>query len=232
MHFALPFDPSDPVMNGEKHTWQKIGATFSEANAVIFDIGAHHGLFVESLRQLFPKTNITAYLFEANPNSAIALQNKFRQQEQIKILPFAVHSENGITDLHIPNKTPDHGSIFWREHFTKPNTSTVSIQTIALSSFLQSQNISQVDYLKIDTEGNENNVLRGLGNYLKDGTLKYIQFEYGGTFLDANETLKSTFELLSKYEIYRILPNSLKKVKFKNAHEDFKYANFLAKYAS
>ncbi len=45
-------------------------------------------------------------------------------------------------------------------------------------------NIEYIDFLKIDTEGYELNVLLGFEDFLKN--IKIIQFEYGGTFLDNN----------------------------------------------
>lgn len=43
-------------------------------------------------------------------------------------------------------------------------------------------NVGKVDFLKIDTEGFEFDVLKGFGKALRD--VQFIQFEYGGTFMD------------------------------------------------
>ena len=51
--------------------------------------------------------------------------------------------------------------------------------------YVISQNIKTIDFLKIDTEGYELNVLYGFEDFLEN--IKIIQFEYGGTFLD-NDT--------------------------------------------
>jgi FkbM family methyltransferase len=53
--------------------------------------------------------------------------------------------------------------------------------------YMIENNIESVDFLKIDTEGYELNVLRGFDNLLEK--VKIIQFEYGGTFLDNNTKL-------------------------------------------
>ena len=49
------------------------------------------------------------------------------------------------------------------------------------------KNIKTIDFLKIDTEGYELNVLQGFEDFLEN--IKIIQFEYGGTFLDNNTKL-------------------------------------------
>jgi FkbM family methyltransferase len=48
-------------------------------------------------------------------------------------------------------------------------------------------NIKNIDFLKIDTEGYELNVIQGFDNFLEN--INIIQFEYGGTFLDNNVKL-------------------------------------------
>jgi FkbM family methyltransferase len=53
--------------------------------------------------------------------------------------------------------------------------------------YVESKNIKNIDFLKIDTEGYELNVLKGFEDFLKN--IKIIQFEYGGTFLDNNTKL-------------------------------------------
>ena len=50
--------------------------------------------------------------------------------------------------------------------------------------YVISKNIEKIDFLKIDTEGYELNVLQGFEECLEN--IKIIQFEYGGTFLDNN----------------------------------------------
>ena len=51
-------------------------------------------------------------------------------------------------------------------------------------NYIIEKNIGHIDFLKIDTEGHELDVLKGFEEYLKK--VKIIQFEYGGTFLDSN----------------------------------------------
>ena len=56
--------------------------------------------------------------------------------------------------------------------------------------------IKNVDFLKIDTEGYELNVLEGFDDFLEN--VKIIQFEYGGTFLDNNVKLIDVINYLKE----------------------------------
>ncbi len=55
------------------------------------------------------------------------------------------------------------------------------------NDYIAEKKITTIDFLKIDTEGYELNVLQGFEDFLVN--VKIIQFEYGGTYLDNNTKL-------------------------------------------
>jgi FkbM family methyltransferase len=67
--------------------------------------------------------------------------------------------------------------------------------------YVINKNIETIDFLKIDTEGYELNVLRGFDNFLEN--IKIIQFEYGGTFLDNNIKLIDVIKYLQNKNFYK-----------------------------
>lgn len=67
--------------------------------------------------------------------------------------------------------------------------------------YVINNNVKQIDFLKIDTEGYELNVLQGFEDTLEN--VKIIQFEYGGTFLDNNTKLLDVKEYLEKKGFYK-----------------------------
>ena len=64
-------------------------------------------------------------------------------------------------------------------------------------NYIMENNVKTIDFVKIDTEGYELNVLRGFEDYLAQ--VKIIQFEYGGTFLDNNTKLIDVIKYLEQY---------------------------------
>lgn len=62
-------------------------------------------------------------------------------------------------------------------------------------------NIEKIDFLKIDTEGYELQVLKGFGDFLQNVTI--IQFEYGGTFLDNNIKLIDVIKYLEQQGFHK-----------------------------
>jgi FkbM family methyltransferase len=67
--------------------------------------------------------------------------------------------------------------------------------------YITNNNITKIDFLKIDTEGFELNVLQGFGDFLEN--IKIIQFEYGGTFLDSKKKLIDVIECLQQNGFYK-----------------------------
>ena len=69
------------------------------------------------------------------------------------------------------------------------------------NDYIINNNIKNIDFLKIDTEGYELNVLQGFEDYLEN--IKIIQFEYGGTFLDNNKKLIDVINYLEQKGFYK-----------------------------
>jgi FkbM family methyltransferase len=69
------------------------------------------------------------------------------------------------------------------------------------NDYIISKNIQNIDFLKIDTEGYELDVLQGFEDFLKN--IKIIQFEYGGTFLDNNIKLIDVIKYLESNGFYK-----------------------------
>ena len=86
--------------------------------------------------------------------------------------------------------------------------------------------IDTIDFLKIDTEGFELNVLRGFEDFLEN--IKIIQFEYGGTFLDNNTKLIDVITYLGSKGFYKFsyLTNS-GPVLITNFNDHYQYCNIV-----
>lgn len=67
--------------------------------------------------------------------------------------------------------------------------------------YIIKNNIKNIDFLKIDTEGFEFDVLKGFEECLQEN-VKIIQFEYGGTFLDNKIKLIEVIDYLKQRGFY------------------------------
>ena len=99
------------------------------------------------------------------------------------------------------------------------------------SNFCEGNKIEKISFLKIDVEGNELSVLKGAEKYISAGKVDYIQFEYGGTFIDAHILLKDVFEFFKNkpYTISKMMSSGLKTTPtYSREFENFQYANYVA----
>lgn len=92
--------------------------------------------------------------------------------------------------------------------------------------YVINNNIKNIDFLKIDTEGYEFNVLQGFEDFLEN--IKIIQFEYGGTFLDNNVKLIDIINYLKQKGFYKFsyLTNNGTKI-ITDFRDHYKYCNIV-----
>lgn len=90
--------------------------------------------------------------------------------------------------------------------------------------YCSENNITEIDFLKIDVEGFELKVLIGFGDYLKN--TKYIQFEYGVGLNDAGFKLSDITNYLIKFgfeKFYYQTNNGL--VEIESFKDDWRWCN-------
>jgi hypothetical protein len=106
----------------------------------------------------------------------------------------------------------------------------IYVDTSTVDIYCEKFNINKINFLKIDTEGAELDVLKGSENMLKNNKIDHIQFEYGGCFLDSNTTLQQLCKHMSiyNYQLYKIEKDNITIInEFDNSLENFIYSNFL-----
>lgn len=144
-------------------------------NDIIFDIGAHNGEKSIKLINFFSKI----VLVEPQPNCIEILKNKFSKLENAIIVQAGLSSKEEILDLKINSSNPLIST--FSEHWDKGRfknskwDKTLKIKTITLDKLISKY--GQPSYIKIDVEGFEYNVIKGLSK--KTGI---ISFEFTSEF--------------------------------------------------
>ena len=130
-------------------------------NPVIIDAGANIGLSALWFLALYP--SCTLHCFEPDPESFALLAQNTGSYASARIQCAAVDEIDGVVPLLITGRLSDHRVL-------KPGSpeSGVPVRSLRLDSYLHRANISRVDLLKLDVEGSELSVLRGLGDRIYD----------------------------------------------------------------
>ena len=149
-------------------------------NMVIFDVGAYVGNYSVALHEIFPNAEI--YAFEPFNESFKALQENVKQHNQIKIFNTAISNYNGEANLYV-NSLTETNSLLASEktdsvidELIKTKT-TEQVKVVTVDQFCHLHQISSIDFLKIDIQGNGLKALEGCKDLLKSGRIRVIQVE-------------------------------------------------------
>jgi FkbM family methyltransferase len=123
---------------------------------VVLDIGAHIGLF--SL-YAHAKGASQVFAFEPNPMNFEALTNNVLLNNARNIHAFRIAVLPGFhsTTFHIPSgKSKDRSSAF---EIVKESHNDILVDCISLDEFIGQNKLSRIDFLKLDAEGSEYDIL-------------------------------------------------------------------------
>ena len=155
---------------------------------VYFDVGANEGQSIERFKKINPQSNI--HSFEPHPGLCKKLVQNFSTDKSIKInnlgvadikneLYFNIYKYHKISSF-VP---VDKNSKFSKSRIlsSKSNEeefkSTVKIDITNIDSYCEENNISEIDFIKIDTQGYESKILLGMEKMLSKEKVSIIELE-------------------------------------------------------
>jgi FkbM family methyltransferase len=104
------------------------------------------------------------------------------------------------------------------------------VKVSRLDTLVEEGIIQGADFIKIDTEGFELEVFKGMGKTIEKCKPKFIQFEFNILQLKPGYTVFDIAKLLPYYEFYRLLPNGWLKIKQDSFLDNiFIFSNIVAK---
>jgi FkbM family methyltransferase len=220
----------DMRTNGELRLLREVAPSLR----VAFDVGANVGDWIERLLSVAPEIS-RVYAFEPSRSAYDRLSSRsFPSSVVSRQIGFS--SNPGTATLHVFGEASGMNSLHDRRGLEDgwgigPATSTEDVTLDTLDRFCESEKISAVDFLKIDTEGHEVDVLEGARESLSKGIFAMIQFEYGGTYIDSRRLLKDVFALFTpvNYTVFLVTPHGLVAYpRYDQRLENFQYKNFVA----
>jgi FkbM family methyltransferase len=190
---------------------------------VVFDVGANIGNYAIMLNSLAP--NATIHSFELDPNTAAALRKNCEGLESVFVHSYGLGRETGPVEFFsYQGEASELSSIRTAIH----NHVSYSIQTTLIrcgDDVCAEFNIEYVDFLKIDAEGSDFDVLQGFTAMISKQLIKVIQFEHQG-----GRYLKDFYDFLEPmgYAIGKIYANYVEFRPHSAALEEFLGPNYIA----
>lgn len=178
------------------------------SGATVIDIGANIGRHAIPLaKQIGPEGLL--YAFEPIPLMRNILKDKIFAADlnNVAVFPFALSKERSVADFnYIPNLPEESG--LQRRHIY--NAVPSEFQNIKVGVFKLDELIpieSKVDFVKIDVEGGELDVLKGSLRLLKSAQ-PIVAFECGAaSFLGYHKTPEEIFKIFDvlEYQVFSIV---------------------------
>lgn len=181
--------------------------------AVIFDIGACEGEDSIRYSNLFETAKV--YSFEPLPDNykkCVENISKFAS-DRINVFQIALSSSNGFATFYVSSGNPEgvnqsdwnygnkssslyppdfsYNKLEWLK-FEKE----IEVEIQTLSSFCEKQSIAQIDFIHMDVQGAELDVLKGAGDKLK--SIKAIWLEVENVSMYKGQPLKKDVEIFMK----------------------------------
>jgi FkbM family methyltransferase len=215
--------------NGEAENVKR----FLKDGGVFFDVGANLGHMTNIA--VSSSANVSAYAFE--PIEKIFSRLICNVPKSVNTYLMAVDRQEGSRQFYEWGDEEcinGAGAFYYRDvllpHF-KGVYQTLEVPTVSIDAFWKGNNLDYIDYLKIDVEGGEEDVIMGAIDMIERNKIGVVHFEYGSTFLLSNITLKGLygFFLNRGYVFYRICPTGLIEIsEWKVDLENYEYANYIA----
>ncbi|MBD1158908.1 FkbM family methyltransferase [Pelagibacterales bacterium SAG-MED19] len=191
---------------------------------IIFDIGGHKGESISFFLKNFDVNKIISFEpsptnFEKLKKNTLQFEKKYKntqiflenfgigqKKEKLKLKQHSESSSSTINDFNVESNYLKRKNKFLnlKNNFFKE----VDINVITLEDYIIKNDIKKIDLLKIDTEGYEFDVLRGLKDKLS--LVGFLMFEHHyDDMLKKEYTFKDINKLLKKYNFKKIFKSRM-----------------------
>ncbi len=146
----------------------------AQSGDVVWDVGANVGLYTEEFLNRVGDTG-KVYAFEPAPGSVRALINRFEKHANVSILSYALGDSNGEVEMLFDEKDPT--SVINKIVTTGDGEKGDMIRIRTADSVVDSEEAPLPNVIKIDVEGHELSVIKGMRSILSSNSLKCIAIE-------------------------------------------------------
>lgn len=197
----------------------------------VFDIGANVGAWAELALRNNPA--IRLHCFEPSFATYQRLVTRVGHLPNVICNNVGLSSMQGVSQLLVFHDGDGMNSMYRRtgleDRGLAPQEKVETIRLDTVDAYVQAQGIKTIEFAKVDVEGHELEVFKGMRQLLAAGQIKVIQFEYGGCNIDARVLLKDIFEYFQSFEyaFFKLYPRTLRRIeRYDQRLENLQYQNW------
>lgn len=156
----------------------RLGKVWNRPVGTFFDVGANDGATIRLVREKFKDCRIVS--FEPHPNTFKSLSENTKNQQNIELINIALGSVSGQRTMYEYDASVLN-SLIPNAQFAvrfKKDAKEIQVNCITIDRFCAERDINRIDVLKIDTEGNDFDVLKGAASMLEKGAVQFIYIEF------------------------------------------------------
>jgi len=219
-------------ISGEEYVIKQVLSQYIKQPApFFFDVGANQGDYSLELRSSFPHAHIFA--FEPNPYTFKILKSKLNLSTDICCcLGLGSVQKHQTIYTYSDSLDSQHASVYKEvlsDIHHAVGFANIEIEITTVDEFCKEHYIEQIDFLKIDTEGNELDVLIGASRMLAENRIRIIQFEFNEMNVISRVFLRDFYSLLNDFDFFRLDTQRIIPLpQYDTTFEIFKFQNFLA----
>lgn len=197
--------------------------------SIFIDCGGNIGNYSKEIIKNFNDPEI--HVFEPSSKNIGILRKRFVNNNRIKINNIGLSDKNSEAILFSDESGSALASLSKRKlyHLDIDFNVEEKIKLIKFKDYWSEKIKAEfIDLFKIDVEGHELDVLKGIGR--KISNIKLIQFEFGGCNIDTRTFFQDFWYFFNKHNftIFRISPLGLIELsEYKEIYESFTTTNFL-----
>jgi len=141
-----------------------------------------------------------------------ALHDVGYDTREARLIQAAVSNYPGT--FPFPNVIMGRENVGFHSEKKYPNATTTTVQVITLETFVQQENVTMIDYLSIDSEGHDMQVILGGIDLFASQSVRFFEFEHHADGRWGTSGLRDLIELLDSmgYDCYWSLWHSLARI--------------------
>lgn len=200
--------------------FKKIIKLFKRKKLIIFDIGTNHGQYIFLYLKIIKDLSISDYEIHCfEPNTSLAAKLKKIKNPNIFINNIAVSNAVGKRKFFINDQ--DQKSSFYSFANYKSKVKQIVIKTTSIDEYCRLKNINKINFIKVDTEGAEPEVLEGSKKMIINNKVDciYSELSIGKLYNNMEFSIYSLEKYM--YDKFQLVGISFNRDYFKNKDNEF-----------
>ncbi len=188
-------------------------------NCLVLDVGYNAGDYTKAVLQARPGARVIA--FDPMRFALRCYQQLHASDSRVKFESVALSNESGEAEFHDYSNMCS--SLAVRLGQDAHDATSYRVPVLRLTDFAQSRGIAHIDFLKIDAEGYDLQVLEGASEMLDLQAIDLFMFEYADGWISSRRYLQEAASYLGRkpYYLFRLFNGFLQPFSYSTADERF-----------